>query len=148
MIWPLCRLNIRSVWNFDTLILTSLIGFGSQREVWQYKVLILRWIKSSIFDKGDTELVDNTLPFAGKRRWYNSLMPWKTKAEPWFDGILIRKIGERLTQSQCPQGRHSSLTLRLYFSWSGYLPFPDEHLHWIENVRGLPMQHTFAITLW
>ena len=95
-----------------------------------------RWILSSIFDKGDTELVDITLPFAGKSRWYNSLMPWKTKAEPWFDGKLIRKIGERLTQIQCPQGRHSSLTLRLYCSWSGYLPCPYEHLHWRENVRG------------
>ena len=28
----------------------------------------------------DTELVDNTLPFAGKSRWYNSLVPWITKA--------------------------------------------------------------------
>ena len=31
-------------------------------------MLILRWIKSSIFNRGDTELVDNTLPFAGKSR--------------------------------------------------------------------------------
>ena len=85
------------------------IELGSQSKVWQYKVLIVRCELSSIFDKGDTELVDNTLPFAGKSRWYNSLMPWKTKAEPWFDGKLIRKIGERITQIQCQQGRHSIL---------------------------------------
>ena len=35
------------------------------------------------------------------------------------------------TQFQCAQGRHSSLSLRLYFSWSGYLPCPYEHLYFV-----------------
>ena len=35
----------------------------------------LRCELSSIFDEGDTELVDNTLSFAGRSRWYKSLMP-------------------------------------------------------------------------
>ena len=64
--------------------------------------LILRWILLSILHMGNTELINNTLPFTGKSRWYDSLMPWLTKAEPWLDGKLIRKIGRETNTFPVP----------------------------------------------
>ena len=97
----------------------SLVGFGSHSEVWQYKVLILTWILSSIFYKGDTELVDNTLRFTGKSRWYNSRMPWITKAEPSLEGKLIRKIGLETNTVPVPRRKsfQSVFTIILFMRW-------------------------------
>ena len=50
------------------------IEWVSQSKVWHYQRCALRLILSSN-DKDNTELVDNTLRFAGMRKWYKLLHP-------------------------------------------------------------------------